>query len=442
MNDQSPHGQQTLADLTASRLCHDLVNPLGAIGNGVELIELTGSVRGPEMDLIRDAVRDAQARMRFLRIAFGASGSTQILSAREARTTAQAPWDGTRLSLDWGVAEDLPRVQIRLGYLMLLCAETALPMGGEVRIGRAARARGASAAGGPPRAPWPRRWRSVLRFSGTHTGVRRAGRCATPRCRSPLACRRASLACLPPSRAPGAAPRPACFPRPRPARCLRLTPAPRPARPRRLRSRSARAAAPPPVLRRRVAGSRPPLPGLPLPRAPSGLPFLLRRPAPPPPLRPLPHPGPVPARGPPPPRTVPAGAALPAWPVAAGARPRPLPWPRPVGCAPRRFPARLRPAPPRISSLSPRSVAPNQTAGARLQHDAGPITLASGANPTVLGDLGGDRRPARRSWACSSRNSSCSPPGHGRPDPAAARVATARRSRWWSAARSSSPGRR
>ncbi|PWK62679.1 histidine phosphotransferase family protein [Roseicyclus mahoneyensis] len=134
MNDQSPLGPQTLSDLIGSRLCHDLVNPLGAIGNGVELIEMTGSVRGPEMDLIRDAVRDAQARVRFLRVAFGAAGAQQMLSAREARATAQAPWQGGRLALDWAVTTDLPRLRVKLGYLMLLCAETALPMGGEVSL--------------------------------------------------------------------------------------------------------------------------------------------------------------------------------------------------------------------------------------------------------------------------------------------------------------------
>ncbi|WP_284266488.1 histidine phosphotransferase family protein [Roseicyclus amphidinii] len=135
MNDQSPQGPQSLAELIASRLCHDLVNPLGAIGNGVELLEMTGSVRGPEMELIRDAVRDAQARMRFLRIAFGAAAATQVLSAREARTTALAPWEGTRLSLDWSAQADLPRAQVKLAYLMLLCAETALPMGAAITLG-------------------------------------------------------------------------------------------------------------------------------------------------------------------------------------------------------------------------------------------------------------------------------------------------------------------
>ena len=137
MNDQTPSGHQSLAELIASRLCHDLVNPLGAIGNGVELIEMTGAVRGPEMALIRDAVRDAQARVRFLRIAFGAAAPTQILSTREAKATAQGPWQGARLHVSWAVAEDLPRHRVKIGYLMLLCAETALPMGGDVTIAQA-----------------------------------------------------------------------------------------------------------------------------------------------------------------------------------------------------------------------------------------------------------------------------------------------------------------
>jgi histidine phosphotransferase ChpT len=134
MNDQAPHGPQTLAELISSRLCHDLVNPLGAIGNSVELIDMTGSVRGPEMALIRDAVRDAQARLRYLRIAFGGAAATQTLSAREAKTTAQAPWQGGRFQLSWGIAGDLPRRQVKIAYLMLLCAETALPMGGAVTL--------------------------------------------------------------------------------------------------------------------------------------------------------------------------------------------------------------------------------------------------------------------------------------------------------------------
>lgn len=174
MNDHSPHSPQSLAELISSRLCHDLVNPLGAIGNGVELIEMTGSVRGPEMDLIRDAVRDAQARLRFMRIAFGAAGPTQIISAREAKMTAQAPWQGARLNVVWAAVGDLPRLQVKLAYLMLLCAETALPMGGELRV--------SLQAGGHLRidATAPRVMADAALWSVLHFGMPAAGRPLRP----------------------------------------------------------------------------------------------------------------------------------------------------------------------------------------------------------------------------------------------------------------------
>jgi histidine phosphotransferase ChpT len=174
MNDQSQFGPQALAELIGSRLCHDLVNPLGAIGNGVELIEMTGSVRGPEMDLIRDAVRDAQARVKFLRVAFGAAGSQQVLSAREAKATAQAPWQNGRMTLNWTATTDLPRIQVKLGYLMLLCVETALPMGGNVTLGIDPAGQWRLEATGPRVALDEALW-SVLRF-----GMAAAGRPLRP----------------------------------------------------------------------------------------------------------------------------------------------------------------------------------------------------------------------------------------------------------------------
>ena len=174
MNDETSTVAQTLADLIGSRLCHDLVNPLGAIGNGVELIDMTGSVRGPEMDLIRDAVHDAQARLRFLRVAFGAAGPQQVISAREARAVAHAPWHNGRLRLDWTAQVDLPRARVKLGYLMMLCAETALPMGGDVRLSLDAVGQWQLEASGPRLALEDRLW-SVLQF-----GMAAAGRPLRP----------------------------------------------------------------------------------------------------------------------------------------------------------------------------------------------------------------------------------------------------------------------
>jgi histidine phosphotransferase ChpT len=130
---REPEGQN-LADLIGSRLCHDLSNPLGAIGNGVELLEMTGGGGGPEMSLIRDAVADALARVRFLRLAFGHAGPDHLTSGREARAAVGDLYRQSRIVPDWTPQGDLPRLQVKLGFLMLLCADTALPMGGRVTV--------------------------------------------------------------------------------------------------------------------------------------------------------------------------------------------------------------------------------------------------------------------------------------------------------------------
>jgi histidine phosphotransferase ChpT len=135
MDDLKPSDAQTLADLVGSRLCHDLSNPLGAVGNGVELLQLTGAADGPELQLIDDAVRDALARVRFFRLAFGHAGPDHMTSAREARTALDDLYRQSRIDATWRPDNDLPRRQVKLAFLMMLCAESALPMGGTVSIG-------------------------------------------------------------------------------------------------------------------------------------------------------------------------------------------------------------------------------------------------------------------------------------------------------------------
>ena len=64
-----------LSQLLGSRLCHDLVSPLGAIGNGVELLEMSPDFPGiaacPELQLIAESVSSARARIQIFRVAFG-----------------------------------------------------------------------------------------------------------------------------------------------------------------------------------------------------------------------------------------------------------------------------------------------------------------------------------------------------------------------------------
>ena len=58
-----------LAATLASRICHDLTSPLGAIANGLELLTLSDAQRTPELDLIAESVESANARLRFFRLA-------------------------------------------------------------------------------------------------------------------------------------------------------------------------------------------------------------------------------------------------------------------------------------------------------------------------------------------------------------------------------------
>lgn len=123
-----------LTTLVGSRVYHDLVNPLGAIGNGLELLDMTGMAKGPELELIRDALTDAQARLRFFRFAFGAIDTNHSISVRDVRGAFEERYQKSRITPQWNIDDDLPRAQVKLGFLMALCAEAALPMGADMRL--------------------------------------------------------------------------------------------------------------------------------------------------------------------------------------------------------------------------------------------------------------------------------------------------------------------
>ena len=73
--------------LIGSRICHDLINPLGAISNGIELLEMAGVAQGPEMSLVSDSVENATAKLKMLRLAFGAASPDQTVSRQEVVTS-------------------------------------------------------------------------------------------------------------------------------------------------------------------------------------------------------------------------------------------------------------------------------------------------------------------------------------------------------------------
>ena len=123
-----------LTALVGSRICHDLINPLGAIGNGIELLGLVGSSTGPEMELVADSVKGATAKLTLMRLAFGHASRDQMCSRSEVVGILEANAVGTRLVYQWGISEDAARLDVRTALLAVMCVETALPLGGDIEI--------------------------------------------------------------------------------------------------------------------------------------------------------------------------------------------------------------------------------------------------------------------------------------------------------------------
>lgn len=124
------------AALVGSRICHDLISPIGAINNGMELISMTGAAPSPEMALISESVDAANARIRFFRVAYGAPSETQLLGRGEITSILKDTYRGSRLKLQWDPVEDLTRSEVQIAFLAIQCAEKAMPFGGTLTIHR------------------------------------------------------------------------------------------------------------------------------------------------------------------------------------------------------------------------------------------------------------------------------------------------------------------
>lgn len=128
--------ENLLNDLIGSRICHDLISPLGAIGNGVELLTMSGAGEAPELSLISQSVESANARIRFFRVAFGAASAEAKVGNTEIRSILRDVYRGSRVRVDWHIDADLPRAEVKLCCLLIQCLETALPWGGTITAAR------------------------------------------------------------------------------------------------------------------------------------------------------------------------------------------------------------------------------------------------------------------------------------------------------------------
>jgi histidine phosphotransferase ChpT len=127
-----------LAALLCSRVCHDVISPVGAIANGLEVLEDEDDeeMKRTAMDLVRRSARQASAKLQFCRIAFGAAGSAGAsIDLGEAGDTAKAFVGEEKVKLDWQAPRiTLPKGEVKLLLNLMLLGMAAVPRGGVVSV--------------------------------------------------------------------------------------------------------------------------------------------------------------------------------------------------------------------------------------------------------------------------------------------------------------------
>jgi histidine phosphotransferase ChpT len=125
-----------LAAMLCSRVCHDLINPIGAIGNGLEVLSDPSQAEMAEgaRDLIASAAKQSRAKLEFARLAYGASSTTGTdIDTRECERVARLLFEIEKADLEWNAPLILlPKHKAKLFMNMLLIAAGSVPRGGVV----------------------------------------------------------------------------------------------------------------------------------------------------------------------------------------------------------------------------------------------------------------------------------------------------------------------
>jgi histidine phosphotransferase ChpT len=129
-----------LAGLLCSRLCHDLLSPVGALNNGLELMadEQDPEMRERCLELLAESAKASANKLKFFRLAFGAGGGFgDSIDTREAKAALEGLFGADkRVELGWMVEEDeLPKGAVKLLLNLALIAGDALVRGGRLDVG-------------------------------------------------------------------------------------------------------------------------------------------------------------------------------------------------------------------------------------------------------------------------------------------------------------------
>jgi histidine phosphotransferase ChpT len=127
-----------LAALLCSRVCHDVISPVGAIVNGLEVLEdeKDSEMREVALELIKKSAASASARLQFCRLAFGAAGSLGAsIDTGDAESVTRGLLVNDRTTLVWNPSRQFaPKNKVKLLLNLCLIALTTIPRGGTVAI--------------------------------------------------------------------------------------------------------------------------------------------------------------------------------------------------------------------------------------------------------------------------------------------------------------------
>src|ERR1700736_5635085 len=123
-----------LAALLCSRVCHDLISPVGTIVNGLEVLDDNPKPEDREfaLDLIRKSAKTASARLQFCRLAFGAAGSSGAqIDLGDAQNMAKGHLEDAKTTIAWNLPRVLlPKNKVKLLLNMMVIAQQTIPRGG------------------------------------------------------------------------------------------------------------------------------------------------------------------------------------------------------------------------------------------------------------------------------------------------------------------------
>lgn len=127
------------ASMLASRLCHDLLSPVGAFANGLELLadEKDPAMRERCFELLEQSARTSANKLKFFRLAFGSAGGFgELVPADEAKSAIQGIIGDRAIDLNWMIGSDpLPKPAVKIILNLSLLLVDALVRGGRLDVG-------------------------------------------------------------------------------------------------------------------------------------------------------------------------------------------------------------------------------------------------------------------------------------------------------------------